>query len=221
MVLTRSQMRRKHFPKCYKIAQPSQIKKKIKVRKVPTKVRKVQETTRVRKVQETIKVPKVQETIKVPKVQETTVAVVRKVPTKVRKVQETTRLRKVQETRLRKAEETRLRRVQKKAALREIGKVVNFYQFLEPITEVEYTRYDAAKMVVFDGLTVTEALRVTKNPCCRQTVHRQVRKLKEIVHLLPENEKKVYPYSVTTSISVSVSSPLTMPDCFDEDTVYD
>ena len=101
----------------------------------------------------------------------------------------------------------------------------------------EYTTHDAARMVVYNGLTAAEALRATKHPCCRQTLYRHVRKLKQLVLnevvgnvvdvMFDKNKNAVMPNitsenigvpsCVTTTLTESVSSPLTMPDCFDDD----
>lgn len=127
-----------------------------------------------------------------------------------------------------KVRKTPARIVQEKVKVRKVQEKAKARKAQETSTNVEYTKYDAARMVVYNGLTAAEALRATKNPCCRQTLYRHVRKLKEVINgvlegtLLKEkaleNENRGVPLCVTTYVSESVSSPLTMPDCFDEDT---
>ena len=87
---------------------------------------------------------------------------------------------------------------------------------------------------MLNGLTAAEALRATKHPCCRQTLYRHVRIMRQLHQLKPNgdapnavkssnvlNEKPSVPSCVETTFSESVSSPLTMPDCFaDEETPY-
>lgn len=80
---------------------------------------------------------------------------------------------------------------------------------------------------MLNGLTAAEALRATKHPCCRQTLYRHVRKMRQMQQLKPNGdaqnaakpfnsviEKPSVPSCVQTTLSESVSSPLTMPDCF-------
>mmetsp|Transcript_22618 Transcript_22618/g.21742 ORF Transcript_22618/g.21742 Transcript_22618/m.21742 type:complete len:152 (-) Transcript_22618:209-664(-) len=97
----------------------------------------------------------------------------------------------------------------------------------------EYTTRDAARMVVYHKLTVVEALRATRHPCCKQTLYRHVRIMKQLILDKYEAQMPMMMKAIEDEVEVEKEivgvppkiccewihcvSPLTMPGCFSDD----